>query len=165
MRETENSNRMSKYRVKQIIIFILGMLTFAVGSWIFSTFIFIDRPDREGIIEDWDQICIWQDQDGIYVTISPQGCFSTTCTETHLQTSTAIVDLQTQKIQLDARFVLAKTSRFPLPCAENCQGGNAQFKLDNLLPNDYEVSFGNEKVGVVNIFSGRVTPKQCFEKN
>ena len=78
MRETENSNRMSKYRVKQIIIFILGMLTFAVGSWIFSTFIFIDRPDREGIIEDWDQICIWQDQDGIYVTISPQGCFSTT---------------------------------------------------------------------------------------
>ena len=156
---------MSKYSAKQILIFILGMLTFAVGSWILSTFIFVERPSQEGIIQDWDQICFWQDQSGIYAVISPQGCFSTNCTETRSQTSTAIVDLQTQKIQLDARFVLAKTSSFPLPCAENCLGGNVQFKLDNLLPNDYEVSFGNLKIGVVNIFSGREIPRQCFENN
>jgi hypothetical protein len=164
MRETKKSLWMSKFGVKQIIIFILGMLTFAIGSWIISTFIFVERPYREGIIEDWDQICLWQDQDGIYVAISPKGCFSTTCTHPKLQASTAIVDLQNQKIQLDARFVLVKTSRFPLPCADNCLGGNVQFKLNNLIPNDYEVLFGDEKVGEVNIFSGRPTPKQCFEK-
>ena len=60
--------------------------------------------------------------------------------------------------------MLVKTSRFPLPCADNCLGGNVQFKLNNLIPNDYEVLFGDEKVGEVNIFSGRPTPKQCFEK-
>jgi hypothetical protein len=164
MSETKKNNWLPKYGVKKIFIFILGMLTFAVGFWILSTFIFVERPDKDGIIEDWDQICLWQDLDGIYIAISPKGCFSTTCTNPKLQASTAIVDLQNQKIQLDAHFVLIKTSRFPLPCAENCQGGNVQFKLNNLIPNDYEVLFGNEKVGEVNIFSGRPTPKQCFEK-
>ena len=165
MKEREKQNQMSKLRLKYILVFILGMLTFAAGSWIFSTFIFVERPNNEGIIEDWDEICFRQDPDGIYVTISPKGCYSTTCTSPKLQTSTAVVDLQNQKIQLDARFVLVKTSRFPLPCADNCLGGNLQFKLDNLLPNDYEVTFSNEKVGEVKIFSGRTTPRQCFEKN
>jgi len=155
---------MTLFRVKSILVFVLGMLTFAVGYFILTTFIFVKRPDQSGIIEDWDQICFWQDRDGIYVSISPQGCYSTSCTSARLQTSTAIVDLQNQEIQLDSRFVLAKTSRFPLPCVENCLGGNVQFKLDHLVPNDYEVWFREDKVGEVKIFSGRLTPRQCFEK-
>jgi hypothetical protein len=156
---------MLKHRASHVFIFILGMLTFAVGSWLWLTFIFVERPVKGGIIEDWDQICFRRDQDGIYVTISPQGCYSTTCTSPKLQASTAVIDLQNQKIQLDARFVLVKTSRFPLPCTENCLGGDVQFKLDQLIPNDYEVWFRKDKVGEVKIFSGRPTPRQCFEKN
>ena len=156
---------MSKFRTYYIIIFILGMLSFAIGSWLWSTFIFVERPVRGGIIEDWDRICFRQDPDGIYVTISPQGCYSTSCTSPKLQSSTAVIDLQNQKIRLDASFVLVKTSRFPLPCIENCLGGNVQFKLDQLIPNDYEVWFRQDKVGEVKIFSGRPTPLQCFEKN
>ena len=155
---------MTLFRVKSIFVFILGMLTFAVGYFILTTFIFVKRPDQSGIIEDWDQICFWQDREGIYVMISPKGCYSTSCTSTKLQTSTAIVDLQNRKIQLDARFVLANTSRFPLPCVENCLGGNVQFKLDQLIPNDYEVWFRDERVGDLKILSGRPTPRQCFEK-
>ena len=156
---------MSKLRASHAFIFILGMLTFALGSWLLSTFILVERPVKNGIVEDWDQICFRQDQDGIYVTISPQGCYSTTCTSPKLQTSTAVIDLQNQKIQLDARFVLVKSSRFPLPCIENCLGGNVQFKLGRLVPNDYEVWFRGVKVGQVKIFSGRPTPQQCFEKD
>lgn len=156
---------MLKHRANHVFIFILGMLTFAVGSWLLSTFIFVERPVKNGVIEDWDQICFRQDQDGIYVTISPKGCYSTSCTSPKLQASTAVIDLQNQKIQLDARFVLVKTSRFPLPCAENCLGGDVQFKLDQLIPNDYEVWFRQDKVGEVKIFSGRPTPLQCFKKN
>lgn len=156
---------MARLKGRTIIVFILGMLTFAIGSWFLSTFIFVERPVKDGIIEDWDQICFRQDQDGITVAISPQGCYSTSCTSAKLQTSSAVIDLQNQKIQLDARFVLVKTSRFPLPCIENCLGGNVQFKLDRLVPNDYEVWFRGVKVGQVKIFSGRPTPRQCFEKN
>jgi hypothetical protein len=156
---------MARLKGRTIIVFILGMLTFAIGSWFLSTFIFVERPVKDGIIEDWDQICFRQDQDGITVAISPQGCYSTSCTSAKLQTSSAVIDLQNQKIQLDARFVLVKTSRFPLPCIENCLGGDVQFKLDCLVPNDYEVWFRGVKVGQVKIFSGRPTPRQCFEKN
>lgn len=156
---------MARLKPRTSLVFILGMLTFAVGFWLLSTFIFVERPVKDGIIEDWDQICLWQDHDNIYVAISPQGCYSISCTRPKLQTSTAIVDLQNQIIQLDARFVLVKTSRFPLPCVENCLGGNVQFKLDRLVPNDYEVWFRSDMIGEVKIFSGRPTPKQCFEKN
>ena len=156
---------MPKLRASHAFVFILGMLTFAVGSWLLSTFIFVERPVKDGMIEDWDQICFWQDQDGIYATISPMGCYSTSCTNPKLQTSTAIVDLENQEIQLDARFVLVETSRFPLPCIENCVGGDLQFKLDQLIPNDYQVWFRKDKVGEIKIFSGRPTPRQCFEKN
>lgn len=155
---------MARLKGKNILVFILGMLTFAIGSWFLSTFIFFERPAKDSIVEDWDQICFWQDKDSTYIAISPKGCYSTSCTSAKLQTSTAIVDLQNQKIQLDSRFVLVKTSRFPLPCTENCLGGNVQFKLDLLVPNDYEVWFKDEKVGNLRIFSGRPTPKQCFEK-
>ena len=154
---------MARYRAKNILVFILGMLTFAVGSLIVNTFLIVERPFRDGIVEDWDRICFWPDVDGLYLAISPRGCYSTTCTSAKLQTSTAVVDLQNQKIQLEARFVLAKTSRFPLPCIENCSGGTVQFKLDQLIPNDYEVWFRDKRVGDLKIFSGRPAPPQCFE--
>jgi hypothetical protein len=156
---------MTLFRVKSIFVFILGMLTFAAGYFILTTFIFVKRPDQSGIIDDWDQICFWQGQDGIYVMISPKGCYSISCTSPKLQTSTAIVDLQNQTIQLDAHFVLSARSRFPLPCIDNCIGGDIQFGLDSLIPNDYQVLFRGDKVGEVKIFSGRSTPRQCFEKN
>ncbi|HZD57011.1 MAG TPA: hypothetical protein VE136_09830 [Anaerolineales bacterium] len=156
---------MARLNTRTILVFILGMLTFAIGSWFLSTFIFVKRPVKQGIIEDWDQICFWQDQDGISVAISPKGCYSTSCTSAKLQTSTAVIDLQNQIIQLDAHFVLVKTSRFPLPCIENCLGGDVRFKVNDLVPNDYEVWFREDKVGKVRVFSGRPTPRQCFEKN
>jgi len=156
---------MTQIRVKGIFVFILGMVTFAVGYFILTTFIFVKRPDQSGIIEDWDQICFWQDQDDIYVMISPKGCYSISCTNPKLQTSTAIVDLQNRTIQLDAHFVLSETSRFPLPCIDNCIGGDVQFRLNPLIPNDYQVLFRGNKVGELKIYSGRSTPRQCFEKN
>jgi hypothetical protein len=155
---------MLKRRAKFVIIFILGMLTFAVGSFLMSTFIIIERPTKDGIIEDWGQICFWPDVDGLYASVSPKGCYSTTCTRPKLQTGTAIVDVQNRKIQLETRFVLVTTSRFPLPCIDNCYGGGiVQFKLDPLIPNDYEVWFRDLKVGDLMLFSGRPTPRQCFE--
>ena len=149
---------------RSIFAFILGMLTFAVGYFFVSTFIIVERPMKDGIIEDWGQICFWSDLDGLYADISPKGCYSTSCTRTKLQTGTAVVDVQNRKVQLEARFVLVKTSRFPLPCIDNCEGGGiVQFKLDPLIPNDYEVWFKDEYVGELMIFSGRPTPRQCFE--
>jgi len=123
-----------------------------------------EKPVQDGSIEDWGQICFWPDVDGLYASVAPKGCYSTTCTRPTLQTGTAIVDVQNRKIQLAARFVLVQTSRFPLPCINNCSGGGTiQFKLDPLIPNDYEVWFGDLKVGEVHTFSGRTTPRQCFE--
>jgi hypothetical protein len=156
---------MARLKGRNIIVFILGMLAFAMGSWFLSTFIFVERPARDGMIEDWDQICLGQDQDGITIAISPQGCYSTSCTSAKLQTSSAVIDLQNQIIQLDAHFVLVKTSRFPLPCIENCLGGDVRFKVNDLVPNDYEIWFRDDRVGEAKVFSGRPTPRQCFEKN
>ena len=151
-------------RGRSIFVFILGMLTFAVGYFLVSTFIIVERPTKNGIIEDWGQICFWPDTDGLYASVSPKGCYSTSCTRPKLQTGTAVVDVQNSKIQLETRFVLIKASRFPLPCIDNCQGGGIiQFKLDPLIPNDYEVWFGEEQVGDLMIFSGRPTPRQCFD--
>jgi hypothetical protein len=155
---------MTKTRVKAIFIFVLGVLIFALAAFIANTFFLDAQPKKDGIIEDWGQICFWPDGDGLYASVSPQGCYSTTCTRPTLQTGTAIVDVQNRKIQLETRFVLVQTSRFPLPCIDNCAGGGlVQFKLAPLMPNDYEVWFGDLKVGEVHIFSGRTTPRQCFE--
>ncbi len=148
---------------QRVVTFILGMLTFAVGSFLISTFIFVERPMPPGDITDWQQICFWPEADGLYAAISPKGCYSTTCTRPVLQEGTAIVDMAARKIQLTSRFVLAKTSRFPLPCIENCAGGGTvHFVLEDLIPNDYEVWFRDEKVGMLKIYSGRPTPRQCF---
>lgn len=149
---------------RSIIVFILGMLTFAIGYFIVSTFIIVERPMKDGIIEDWGQICFWSHVGNLYADVSPKGCYSTTCTSSKLQAGTAVVDIQTRKIQLETRFILVKASRFPLPCIDNCEGGGiVQFKLDPLIPNDYEVWFRDKKVGTLTIFSGKPTPLQCFD--
>jgi hypothetical protein len=155
---------MKSQRLKIMLVFILGMLTFALGSFIVSTFIFVERPTMKGVIEDWELICFWPDVGGIHVAISPKGCYSTTCTRPKVQAGTAIVDRQQQRIQLETRFVLVETSRFPLPCMDNCTGGGTiQFVLEDLLPYKYDVWFRDERVGELMIFSGRPTPRQCFE--
>lgn len=160
----QRTKRMGRLKEKNILLFILGMMTFAIGSYIVTTFFTMERPLRDGMIEDWEQICIWSDVDGQHVAVSPKGCYSTSCTRPKLQTGTAIVDIQNQKIQIETRFVLVKASRFPLPCTDNCNGGGTvQFRLDPLVPNDYAVWYGEEKVGDLMIFSGKPTPRQCFE--
>lgn len=152
--------------MKNVLLLILGMLIFAVGSFIVSTFIFVERPVKDGFIEDWEQICFWSDQGGIYASVSPKGCYSTSCTIPKLKTGTAIVDVQQYKIQLDTSFVLVETSRFPLPCIENCAGGGTvQFHIGDLTPNDYAVWFRDDEVGRLMIYSGRPTPRQCMENN
>lgn len=156
---------MSKLDTKSIIIFILGMVTFAIGALLVNIFIHVERPQESSIIEDWEQICLWQDVDGIYLSISPQGCYSSSCTQIKQQVGTAMLDLQNEEIFLDAHFVLLETTRFPLPCTDNCSGGGrVQFKFDQLVPNDYTLWFRDQKVGKVNIFSGKTTPRQCFNK-
>ena len=151
-------------RVKSIIIFFLGMLTFAIGYFIVSTFIIVERPTMGGIIEDWEKICFWPDESGIHVAVSPKGCYSTTCTRPTLQAGTAIINLQEYDIRFESRFVIVETSRFPLPCTENCAGGGTvQFNLGNLIPNNYDVRFRDDFVGELSIFSGIPTPRQCFE--
>lgn len=155
---------MKRISLKIILVFILGMLTFAVGSFIVSTFIFVERPTPGGIIRDWERICFWPDVDGIYADVSPKGCYPSYCTNPKMQVGTAIVDRQEYKIELETRFVLAEGSRFPLPCPDNCEGGGSvNFIFRDLIPNDYEVWFRDEKVGELMIFSGRPTPRQCFE--
>jgi hypothetical protein len=157
---------MNRRVLKQVLVFILGMLTFAVVYFIVTTFIIVERPTMEGIIEDWERICFWPDEGGIYAAVSPRGCFSTTCTRPVLKEGTATIDHQSREIQLETRFVLTETSRFPLPCIENCAGGGTvQFVLKDLIPNDYDIWFRDEKVGTLMVFSGRPTPRQCFESS
>jgi hypothetical protein len=170
--ETSRSNyfqveqaKMNRQKLKIISIFVFGMLTFAVGFFFVRTFVFVRHPEPVDMIEDWKEICFWPDKKGIEVAISPKGCYSTTCTRPQYQAGTAIVDVQRQRIRLETRFVLVKTSRFPLPCIENCAGGGTvQLLLGPLMPNIYEVWFRDEKVGQLNIYSGRVTPRQCIKR-
>lgn len=158
---------MIRRNLKLVLVFILGMLTFAVGHFIVTTFIIVERPTLEGIIEDWEQICFWPDQDegGINSTVSPRGCFSTTCTSPVLKEGTATIDQQSYEIHLETRFVLAETSRFPFPCIDNCAGGGTvQFRLGDLIPNNYDIWFRDEKIGTLMVFSGRPTPRQCIDR-
>jgi hypothetical protein len=155
---------MLQKRGRSVLMFILGMLTTAIGYFLVSTFIIVERPAQDGIIDDWEQICFWTDVDGLYAAVSPKGCYSTSCTRPEFQAGTAIVDLQQRKIKFETRFILVRTARFPFPCADNCAGGGRiQFKLAPLMPNDYEVWFKDEKVGDLMIFSGTPTPRQCFD--
>jgi hypothetical protein len=155
---------MKYQKLKNILIFILGMVTFAVGSFIITTFVFVRRPTPPDIVDDYEQICFWSDVNGINAAVSPKGCYSTTCTRQMYQAGTAMIDTQAYKIQLETQFKLVATSRFLLPCIENCAGGGrVQFDLGHLIPNRYDVWFRDRKVGVLDVFSGLPTPHQCFE--
>lgn len=155
---------MKNQKKRSILIFLLGIITTAAVGVFLKMTIFLERPVKEGFIEDWGEVCLWPEENGIYAAISPQGCYSTTCTVPKLQTGTAIVNTQEYDIQLRSQFLLAKTSRFPLPCIDNCAGGGTvQFNLGHLIPGDYIVRFGDEQIGKFMVFSGRVTPRQCFE--
>jgi hypothetical protein len=152
-----------KLNTKTMIAFGLGFLTFALAAFLVKVFLPTKIPDKDGIIEDWGQICLWQDVDGIYLSISPLGCYSSNCTEIKQHAGTAVIDLHNQEILLDAIFVLKQRSPWPLPCVENCSGGGLiLFKFEQLVPKDYRLNYKGEVIGEVNIFSGRATPRQCF---
>lgn len=150
---------------RTVVVFILGMFTFALSYFIYTIFINPKRPTMNGVVENWGTICFWYDDVGnIQASVSPEGCYSTTCTRPIQQVGSAIVHEQDFIIDLESRFVLEETSRFPLPCIENCAGGGTvSFVLGELAVGDYEVRFRDEIVGELMIFSGRPTPRQCFE--
>ena len=148
---------------KPIIYFFAGFLASVSILLILKMVFFVERPFSDGFIEDWEEICIWQDMDGMYASISPKGCYSSSCTRTKEKPGIVIVDLQQNEIRISSRFILLETSRFPFPCAKNCYGGGTiQFKLEGLIPNDYTLSYMNQDVGQVFVYSGRPTPRQCF---
>ena len=154
---------MPEIRVKRLLYFVLGMLAFAAGFWIVKTFILTEKLGKLGIVKDWGEICLWQDTEGINLSVAPLGCFSSTCTQVDQQSGTAFVDTQMKEIHLSASFVIRETSRFPLPCVKNyLGGGRVLINLSTMLPNDYTLWFEDQKVGDVMVFSGRETPRQCF---
>lgn len=156
---------MKRIHWRSIWIFLLGMLTLAVGYFLVTVFGGLRKPTREGIVEDWDTICFWySDQGTMFANISPLGCYSSTCTLPISQTGTALLDQDQYQIHLDSRFVLTETSRFPLPCIDNCAGGGSVYlDLGELQVGKYAVFFKGEPVGDLNVFSGLPTPQQCFE--
>jgi hypothetical protein len=155
---------MKHLKLNNIHVFFLGIALFALGSFLVSTFIFVKRPTPPDIIYDYERICFWPDAGGITAIVSPRVCYSTSCTSPTYQAGTAFVDTQEYKIQLETQFLLVETSRFPLPCIENCAGGGTvQFHLGHLIPNRYEVWYREQKVGELEIFLGLSTPQQCFE--
>ena len=141
------------------------MLTLAVIYFLFNVLGGFRRPTPQWIVEDFDSICFWYDDQGsMQASVSPKGCYSTTCTRQLSQVVSAVIDQDSFQIRLDARFVLGETSRFPLPCSENCSvGGTVIFDLGPLQVGQYEVFYGDELAGELNVFSGLPTPRQCIE--
>ncbi len=156
---------MKRVRWKYILVFILGMLTLAIGYFLLSVFGGFRRPSPAGIDDDYGSICFWYDDQGsMQASVSPKGCYSTTCTRQVSQTGSAVLDQDSFQIFIDARFVLAETSRWPLPCTENCSGGGTvYFELGPLKVGQYEVWYGDEIAGKLNVYSGLPTPRQCIE--
>ena len=156
---------MRKTGWKYMLVFIFGMLTFAVGYFLLNVFVGFRRPTPLGTVEIYETICFWYDDQGsIQASISPKGCYSTTCTRQISKTGSAVLDQDSFKISLNASFVLAKTSRSPLPCIENCAGGGmVNLNLGELQVGQYEVWFRDEIAGEFNISSGLPTPRQCIE--
>ena len=152
---------------KFILVFFLGMLTLAVIYLLFNVLGGFRRPAPQGIIEDYESICFWYDDQGsMQASVSPKGCYSTTCTRQVSQAGSAVIDQDSFQIRLDARFVLDETSRFPLPCTENCSGGGTVIlDLGPLQVGQYQVWYGNEEAGELYVFSGLPTPRQCIENS
>jgi hypothetical protein len=152
---------------KYVLMFVLGMLTVIIGYILFSDFRGFSKPTTMRIVEDYGSICFWYDDQGsMQASVSPLGCYSTTCTRPALQSGSAVIDQDQYQIDIESRFVLAETSHFPLPCTENCSGGGTvNFDLGELQVGEYEVLFREEVVGNLNVFSGRPTPRQCIENS
>jgi hypothetical protein len=149
---------------KTLVIFVLGMLTFAFGAVLFTVFVNVKRPEPGMTIENRGEICFWLDEVGdMMASISPEGCFSTSCTHQVQKVGKAVVDKQDFELRFEALFVLAETSRFPLPCIDNCSGGGTiDFNLGMLEVGDYSVWLGDENIGKLLVLSGRPTPRQCL---
>lgn len=150
---------------KHVLMFMLGMLTVIIGYILFSVFQGFSKPTPMGIVEDYGSICFWYDDQGsMQAAVSPLGCYSTTCTRPVLQAGSAVIDQDQFQIRVVSRFVLADTSRFPLPCTENCSGGGTvNFDLGELQVGQYEVWYGDDIAGELNVYSGLPTPRQCIE--
>ena len=56
---------MTRFKGKTIFVFVLGMVTFAVGYFIVKPFVIVERPTINGLIQDWERICFWLD-DGAF---------------------------------------------------------------------------------------------------
>lgn len=158
---------MKRVRWKYVFIFILGMLIIAFGFVLFNVFQGFSRPIPMGIVEDYGSICFWYDDQGsMQAAVSPLGCYSTTCTRQVSQVGSAVLNQDRFQIHIESTFVLAETSRFPLPCTENCSGGGTvHFDLGQLQVGQYEVWYGDEIAGELNVYSGLPTPKQCIENS
>ena len=156
---------MKGVRSKYVLVFFLGMITLALGYLLITIFGGIRRPTPHGIIGDYGEICFWYDEQGsMRASVSPLGCYSTTCTRPVSQAGSAVLHQEDFQIQIEASFVLAETSRFPLPCIDNCSGGGTVlFDLGMLQVGQYEVWYGGETVGELNVFSGLPTPRQCID--
>lgn len=125
----------------------------------------IRKPTPMELVEDYGMICFWIDDQGkMQSSVSPKGCFSPTCTRIVSQSGSAVVDGLRKEINFVTSFSLVETSRFPLPCVENCSGGGMiQLDLGELSVGTYGIFFRGDRVGELNIFSGLPTPRQCFE--
>ena len=150
---------------KYVLMFVLGMLTISIGYILFSVFQGFSRPTPTGIVEEFGSICFrYDDQGRMQAEVSPLGCYSTTCTRPVLQAGSAVLDQDQFQIHIESKFVLADASRFPLPCTENCSGGGTiNFDLGELQVGQYEVWYGDDIAGELNVYSGLPTPRQCIE--
>ena len=156
---------MRQVRLKYILVFFLGMFILILGYSLITIFGGFRRPTPSGIIEDYQEICFWYDDLGsMQASVSPQGCYSTTCTRQVSREGSALVDQDEFRISIDARFVLAEASRFPLPCTDNCSGGGTvNFNLGQLRVGQYQIWFDDGFVGEINVYSGLPTPRQCID--
>lgn len=150
---------------KNLMIFLLGMLTLAIGAVLFTVFGFGRRPSPAGSVENRGEICFQPGDTGhMLVRVNPEGCFSPNCSRPTLLEGTAILDRDRWELRFDTHFVIAETSRFPFPCSEDCTGGHTiHFDLGVLDVGDYAVWVGDERVGDLMVFSGLPTPDQCFQ--
>lgn len=152
---------------KYLLVFFLGMFVLILGYILTTIFGGFRRPTQSGIIEDYQAICFWYDDVGsMQASVSPSGCYSTTCTRQVSKEGSVVVDQDNFRISIDTQFVLADTSRFPLPCTDNCSGGGTvNFDIGALQVGQYEVWYADEKAGELRIYSGFPTPRQCFESS
>lgn len=156
---------MKRIYFKYALVFLLGMFTMTIGYLVLVVFGGIRKPTPLEVVEDYGMICFWSDDQGhMQASVSPKGCFSPSCTRAVSQDGSAVVDKQRFEINFVTNFSLVETTRFLLPCVENCSGGGTiQVNLGELPVGQYDIFFRDHRVGGLNIFSGLPTPRQCIE--